>query len=160
MRVISSQFFSGTKEMTRARIMRVNSRQKRVNKIRASFVKDARRQMRVDTRSLAGALRKMIAWRKTLSLKIFDWPRQACSCSSQCNLDLCLNKNRELVTMSNLPQQIATNHKASLLRFAIAIDVKERTFVSSCTFRSFLVARIQRVGPSTTESCLNTGAWK
>ena len=55
MRVISSQFFSGTKEMTRARIMRVNSRQKRVNKIRASFVKDARRQMRVDTRSLAGA---------------------------------------------------------------------------------------------------------
>ena len=56
MRVISSQFFSGTKEMTRARIMRVNSRQKRVNQIRASFVKDARRQMRVDTRSLAGAL--------------------------------------------------------------------------------------------------------
>ena len=55
MRVISSQFFSGTKEMTRARIMRVNSRQKRVNEIRASFVKDARRQMRVDTRSLAGA---------------------------------------------------------------------------------------------------------
>ena len=55
MRVISSQFFSGTKEMTRARIMRVNSRQKRVNQIRASFVKDARRQMRVDTRSLAGA---------------------------------------------------------------------------------------------------------
>ena len=41
--------------MTRARIMRVNSRQKRVNQIRASFVKDARRQMRVDTRSLAGA---------------------------------------------------------------------------------------------------------
>ena len=41
--------------MTRARIMRVNSRQKRVNEIRASFVKDARRQMRVDTRSLAGA---------------------------------------------------------------------------------------------------------
>ena len=35
--------------------MRVNSRQKRVNQIRASFVKDARRQMRVDTRSLAGA---------------------------------------------------------------------------------------------------------
>ena len=57
MRVISSQFFSGTKEMTRARIMRVNSRQKRVNQIRASFVKDARRQMRVDTRSLAGALK-------------------------------------------------------------------------------------------------------
>ena len=55
MRVLSSQFFSGTKEMTRARIMRVNSRQKRVNQIRASFVKDARRQMRVDTRSLAGA---------------------------------------------------------------------------------------------------------
>ena len=42
--------------MTRARIMRVNSRQKRVNQIRASFVKDARRQMRVDTRSLAGAV--------------------------------------------------------------------------------------------------------
>ena len=42
--------------MTRARIMRVNSRQKRVNQIRASFVKDARRQMRVDTRSLAGAI--------------------------------------------------------------------------------------------------------
>ena len=42
--------------MTRARIMRVNSRQKRVTQIRASFVKDARRQMRVDTRSLAGAL--------------------------------------------------------------------------------------------------------
>ena len=41
--------------MTRARIMRVKSRQKRVNQIRASFVKDARRQMRVDTRSLAGA---------------------------------------------------------------------------------------------------------
>ena len=47
--------FSRTKEMTRARIMRVNSRQKRVNQIRASFVKDARRQMRVDKRSLAGA---------------------------------------------------------------------------------------------------------
>ena len=44
--------------MTRARIMRVNSRQKRVNQIRASFVKDARRQMRVDTRSLAGAQKK------------------------------------------------------------------------------------------------------
>ena len=57
MRVISSQFFSGTKEMTRARIMRVNSRQKRVNQIRASFVKDAWRKMRVDTRSLAGALK-------------------------------------------------------------------------------------------------------
>ena len=52
MRVISSQFFSGTKEMTRARIMRVNSRQKRVTQIRASFVKDARAS---NARSLAGA---------------------------------------------------------------------------------------------------------
>ena len=60
MRVISSQFFSGTKEMTRARIMRVKSRQKRVNQIRASFVKDARRQMRVDTRSLAGAVKRAL----------------------------------------------------------------------------------------------------
>ena len=56
MRVISSQFFSGTKETTRARIMRVISRQKRVNQIRASFVKDERSQMRVDTHSLAGAV--------------------------------------------------------------------------------------------------------
>ena len=55
--------------MTRARIMRVNSRQKRVNQIRASFVKDARRQMRVDTRSLAGALQRLAQKTETLLLQ-------------------------------------------------------------------------------------------